>query len=51
METIAIFYAIDDFCLKFEPWWEQRLLEGLLKQRRRRKELCLTLTQSGKCRD
>lgn len=42
METIAIFCAIDDFCLKFEPWWEQRLLESSLKRRRRCKGLCLS---------
>ena len=42
MDTIAIFCAIDDFCQRFEPWWEQRLLELVLKRRRRRRELCLS---------
>ncbi|SDH91875.1 hypothetical protein SAMN05428952_10444 [Nitrosomonas sp. Nm132] len=36
METIAIFCVIDGFCQRFEPWWEQRLLEWALKRRRRR---------------
>ena len=36
MDTIAIFCAIDDFCKGSEPRWEQRLLELLLKQHRRR---------------
>ncbi|TYP82092.1 hypothetical protein BCL69_10462 [Nitrosomonas communis] len=35
MDTIAIFCAIDDFCKRFRPWWEQRLSELVLEQRRR----------------
>ncbi|SFN09018.1 hypothetical protein SAMN05421863_11007, partial [Nitrosomonas communis] len=34
MDTITIFCASDDFCKKFEPRWEQCLLESSLKRRR-----------------
>lgn len=41
-DTNAIFCAIGKFCQRFEPWWEQRLLELALKRRRRRGELCIS---------
>ena len=42
MDTITIFCASDDFCKKFEPRWEQCLLESSLKRRRQQGALCLS---------
>ena len=42
MDTITIFCASDDFCKKFEPRWEQCLLESSLKRRRQQAALCLS---------
>ena len=38
----ALFCQIDDFCQKFEPQWQQRLLMHDLKTRKRERSLCLS---------
>jgi hypothetical protein len=40
VDILPLFCDIDDFCLLFEPLWEQRLLET--RQRRRASALCLS---------
>jgi hypothetical protein len=40
MDILALFCDIDDFCLLFEPLWNQRLLGT--RQRHRAKTLCLS---------
>ena len=40
MDILPLFCDIDDFCLLFEPIWQQRLLET--RQRRRASTLCLS---------
>jgi hypothetical protein len=40
MKILPLFCDIDDFCLLFEPLWEQRLLET--RQRNRPSTLCLS---------
>ena len=40
MDILALFCDIDDFCLLFEPLWQERLLET--RQRRRVSTLCLS---------
>ena len=40
MEILSLFCDIDDFCLLFEPLWEQKLLET--RQRNRPSALCLS---------
>jgi transposase len=40
VDILPLFCDIDDFCLLFEPLWEQRLLET--RQRRRASTLCLS---------
>ena len=38
----ALFCSVDDFCQKFEPIWQSRLLGHGLKSRNRAKSLCLS---------
>jgi hypothetical protein len=38
----ALFCQIDDFCQKFEPQWQQKLLTNELKTRKRERSLCLS---------
>lgn len=38
----ALFCQIDDFCQKFEPQWQRRLLMHGLKTRKRERSLCLS---------
>jgi hypothetical protein len=38
----ALFCHVDDFCLSFEPRWNQTLLNQGLKHRQRQKSLCLS---------
>jgi hypothetical protein len=40
VDILPLFCDIDDFCLLFEPLWQQRLLET--RQRRRASTLCLS---------
>ena len=40
MDILPLFCDIDDFCLLFEPLWQQRLLET--RQRHRPSALCLS---------
>ena len=40
VDILPIFCDIDDFCLLFEPLWQERLLET--RQRRRASSLCLS---------
>jgi hypothetical protein len=40
VDILALFCDIDDFCLLFEPLWQERLLET--RQRRRVSTLCLS---------
>jgi hypothetical protein len=40
VDILPLFCDIDDFCLLFEPLWQQRLLET--RQRRRASALCLS---------
>jgi hypothetical protein len=42
MDILAVFCDIDDFCLFFEPLWQQRLLSHEPRQRRRASTLCLS---------
>jgi hypothetical protein len=42
VDTVAVFWAIDDFCKLFEPCWRQCLLAAASKQRDRKPRLCLS---------
>jgi hypothetical protein len=42
MNILPIFCDIDDFCLFFEPVWQQRLLSEKARQRQRASTLCLS---------
>ena len=42
MDILPVFCDIDDFCLFFEPLWQQRLLSREPRQRRRASSLCLS---------
>jgi DDE family transposase len=42
MNILALFCDIDDFCLFFEPLWQQRLLTDQPRQRHRASTLCLS---------
>src|SRR5947207_14671782 len=42
MDILPIFCDIDDFCLLFEPRWQQRLLSDVPRQRQRATTLCLS---------
>jgi hypothetical protein len=42
MDILALFCDIDDFCLFFEPLWQQRLLMDQARQRHRASTLCLS---------
>lgn len=42
MDILPIFCDIDDFCLFFEPRWQQHLLASSARQRNRRSSLCLS---------
>ena len=42
MEILPLFCEIDDFCLLFEPLWQQRLLATRPRQRNRPSALCLS---------
>lgn len=42
MDILPVFCDIDDFCLLFEPLWQQRLLSHEPRQRRRASALCLS---------
>jgi Transposase DDE domain len=42
MNILPVFCDIDDFCLLFEPVWQQRLLREKPRQRRRASTLCLS---------
>lgn len=37
-----LFCHVDDFCQKFEPLWQERLLEDGCKHRHRQRQLCLS---------
>jgi hypothetical protein len=42
MDILPVFCDIDDFCLFFEPLWQQRLLADQPRQRQRTPTLCLS---------
>jgi hypothetical protein len=42
MNILPVFCDIDDFCLFFEPRWQQHLLASSTRQRNRRSALCLS---------
>ena len=42
MEIVALFCDIDDFCLQFEPHWQQHLVVAKSRQRRREQRLWLS---------
>jgi len=42
MDILPLFCDIDDFCLFFEPLWQQRLLSEKARQRHRVSSLCLS---------
>jgi hypothetical protein len=42
MDILPVFCDIDDFCLFFEPRWQQHLLASSARQRHRRSTLCLS---------
>jgi Transposase DDE domain len=42
MDMVALFCEVDDFCARFEPWWQQHLLAEGARQRSREKRLCLS---------
>ena len=42
MEIVALFCDIDDFCLQFEPRWQQHLVNEGHRQRWREQRLCLS---------
>lgn len=42
MNILTVFCDIDDFCLLFEPLWQQRLLADVPRQRQRAATLCLS---------
>ena len=42
MSILPVFCDIDDFCLFFEPRWQQHLLAQATRQRNRRSILCLS---------
>ena len=42
MEIIALFCDIDDFCQRFEPAWQRRLVTAGDRQRLRESRLCLS---------
>lgn len=42
MDILPVFCDIDDFCLLFEPRWQQHLLASSARQRNRRSCLCLS---------
>jgi hypothetical protein len=46
MNILPVFCDIDDFCLFFEPLWQQRLLSDQRWQRRRASTLCLSEVMS-----
>lgn len=37
-----LFCSVDDFCQKFEPYWQQQLLQDGRQHRRRERSLCLS---------
>lgn len=39
---LALFCHVDDFCQRFEPRWQQRLVAQGVSQRRRPRQLCLS---------
>jgi hypothetical protein len=42
MELVTLFYLIDEFCMEYEPQWQQSLLDNGLKQRRTTSGLSLS---------
>jgi hypothetical protein len=42
MEIVALFCDIDDFCLQFEPVWQQPIIHEGSRQRWREQRLCLS---------
>jgi hypothetical protein len=42
MEIVALFCDLDDFCLRFEPAWQQHLVSEGSRQRWRETRLCLS---------
>ena len=42
MEIVVLFCDIDDFCLQFEPRWQQHLVNEGHRQRWREQRLCLS---------
>ncbi len=42
MDILPVFCDIDDFCLRFEPLWQQRLLAAEPQKRQRTSTLCLS---------
>jgi hypothetical protein len=42
MDILPVFYDIDDFCLFFEPRWQQQLMTSQSRQHRRASSLCLS---------
>jgi hypothetical protein len=42
MDTLTIFCDVDDFCQRFVPVWQARLLTATTRQRQRRSGLCLS---------
>jgi hypothetical protein len=42
MELVTLFYLIDEFCMQYEPQWQQSLLDNGLKQRRTTSRLSLS---------
>jgi hypothetical protein len=42
MEIVALFCDIDDFCLRFEPTWQQHLIAEGSRHRWREQRLCLS---------
>src|ERR1041384_5324258 len=42
MDIVALFCDIDDFCVQFEPVWQQHLVSEGNRQRRRETRLCLS---------
>ena len=42
MSLLELFYAVDEFCRRLEPAWQQQQLANGLRQRERTRQLCLS---------